>query len=51
VNIMNLAAIPAPASVIGVGEGRGASPWSLAGGNGPWDIPSVEGRPGGLPPP
>jgi prepilin-type N-terminal cleavage/methylation domain-containing protein len=43
-NIMALAAIPAPASVIGVGEGRGASPWSLAGGNGPWDYPSVEGQ-------
>ena len=42
--IMQLAAIPAPASVIGVGEGRGASPWSLAGGNGPWDYPSVEGQ-------
>jgi prepilin-type N-terminal cleavage/methylation domain-containing protein len=43
-NIMTLAAIPAPASVIGVGEGRGASPWSLAGGNGPWHYISVEGQ-------
>lgn len=43
-NIMNLSAIPAPANVIGVGEGRGASPWSLAGGDGPWDYASVEGQ-------
>ena len=43
-NIRFLSAIPSPASVIGVGEGRGASPWSLAGGNGPWDYPSVEGQ-------
>jgi len=44
VNMMSLASIEAPASVIGVGEGRGASPWSIAGGNGPWDYPSVEGQ-------
>lgn len=43
-NMMSLSAIPAPASVIAVGEGRGASPWSLAGGNGPWDYASVEGQ-------
>jgi prepilin-type N-terminal cleavage/methylation domain-containing protein len=39
-----LASVPAPADVIMVADSRGASPWSIAGGNGPWDYPSVEGQ-------
>ena len=39
-----MASIPAPASVIGIADGRGASPWALGGGLGPWDLPSVDGQ-------
>jgi len=40
----SLAAIPRPADVIGVADSRGASPWSMAGGNGAWDYASVEAQ-------
>ena len=43
-SILALAAIPAPANTVGVGEGRGASPWALGGGLGPYDYPSVDGQ-------
>jgi prepilin-type N-terminal cleavage/methylation domain-containing protein/prepilin-type processing-associated H-X9-DG protein len=43
-NFLFLASIPSPASVAGIADGRGASPWSLNGGLGPWDLPSVEGQ-------
>jgi prepilin-type N-terminal cleavage/methylation domain-containing protein/prepilin-type processing-associated H-X9-DG protein len=39
-----LSSIPAPAQTAGIAEGRGASPWSLGGGLGPWDYPSVDGQ-------
>lgn len=39
-----LASMPVPAQTCGISEGRGASPWSLAGGSGPWDFPSVDGQ-------
>jgi prepilin-type N-terminal cleavage/methylation domain-containing protein len=40
----SLAVIPAPASVAGVAEGGGASPWSLGGGSGAYDPASVIGQ-------
>lgn len=40
----SLAAIKAPADVVGVSEGRGASPWALGGGNGAYDYASVDGQ-------
>ncbi len=43
-NIGFLPAIPAPANVVGIADGRGASPWSLGGGDGPWDWPSIDGQ-------
>ncbi len=43
-NVATLPAIPAPASVVGIADGRGASPWVLGGGLGPWDLPSVDGQ-------
>jgi prepilin-type N-terminal cleavage/methylation domain-containing protein/prepilin-type processing-associated H-X9-DG protein len=39
-----MAAIPSPAGVAGIADGRGASPWALGGGSGPYDYPSVEGQ-------
>lgn len=39
-----LASMPVPAQTCGISEGRGASPWSLAGGLGPWDFVSVDGQ-------
>jgi len=47
VNVMpngNYAAIPSPAQTAGISEGRGASPWSLSGGSGPYDFASVDGQ-------
>ncbi len=43
---MTLASIPAPANVISIADANqtGASPWDLAGGNGLYDPPSVEGQ-------
>jgi prepilin-type N-terminal cleavage/methylation domain-containing protein len=41
---LNLASMPSPANVAGVGEGRGSSPWSMGGGSGPWDYPSVDAQ-------
>jgi prepilin-type N-terminal cleavage/methylation domain-containing protein len=38
------ASIPAPASVAFVAEGRGSSPYSIRGGMGPYDYPSVEAQ-------
>jgi len=40
----SLAVIPAPASVVGISEGRGASPWALGGGTGAYDYPSVDAQ-------
>ena len=40
----NFAAIPAPATTVGISEGRGSSPWSLSGGNSAWDFASLDGQ-------
>lgn len=40
----SLAIIPAPAQTAGIAEGRGASPWSLAGGAGAYSYPDVDGQ-------
>jgi len=47
-SIRSLAAIPAPAGVAGIADGRGASPWALAGGQGAYHLPSVLGQVDGL---
>lgn len=43
-NFLAMASLPAPANVIGIADGRGASPWSLGGGLGVYDLPSVDGQ-------
>nr|WP_309688990.1 prepilin-type N-terminal cleavage/methylation domain-containing protein [Armatimonas sp.] len=40
----SLAAHPKPAEIIAIADSRGASPWSMAGGNGVYDLPSVDGQ-------
>ena len=39
-----LASHPKPAEIIAIADSRGASPWSMAGGNGVYDLPSVDGQ-------
>ncbi len=43
-NILGLAAIPAPAGVVGIADSRFSSPAAISGGSGPWDLPSVAGQ-------
>ncbi len=39
-----LAEIASPAEVIGLTDGRGVSPWNHDGGNGVYDLPSIDGQ-------